>query len=317
MTPQIARLFSVNWENTNQTLLTSPWVGGTPGYGAPEKDTLEGVDERSDVFSVGVTLLDGIEGGKLDPPNKCLRQDNAVKNRKGDVVRKPGTYSAETVYTKFMSSILAQEKKNRATPMEAKNLDFLHENMRMLDDDAAKEVIEKAIKEAIPPGSIDNQKRKMGLNELVKAFQANPNLEGYARLQNAGKANPESPNLKAYLEKKIGRFQAKIEQDVKKSAMELITNATWFDGIKRISEKALKAPKVIKSGVDKDGARLPHERLLHIDPQNTDPKNTAPDRERTARSALESLASYVEIEDLRRYASASEKFLLNVGTLNN
>ena len=58
----------------------------------------------------------------------------------------PGTYSEKTPYIDFLQKVLEKDVSARVTIAEAKAHEFLNDSM--LDDDAAKAVITKAIKEA-------------------------------------------------------------------------------------------------------------------------------------------------------------------------
>ena len=180
---------------------------GTRKFVAPEAILGADVDERSDVFAVGVSLQDGIEedrvkklrddlrelmndqryarltshgtkegrvkelegeirklaalhgieGDRIDESDlqegetllrvrdsrEGLYEKAAFKNAEGNMVRTPGTYSAETAYTRFMSSMLKGKKDDRVNSAQAKKLPFLSDSM--LDDDAAKKVIKETI----------------------------------------------------------------------------------------------------------------------------------------------------------------------------
>jgi len=106
----------------------------------------EGVDERSDVFTVGASLLAGVEGlTESNLPNKgLLLKPKASKDSEGNVVRDKASYSAETAYTRFMNAIMAQKQEGRANSNEAKKFDFLSDSM-LLNEDAAKAAITKAL----------------------------------------------------------------------------------------------------------------------------------------------------------------------------
>jgi len=294
------------------------FVGHTPVYVAPEVGHFEGVDERSDVFTVGASLLAGIEKkrrGNEFPPNEGLYQNKDSTNREEKLVRKPGSYSAKTAYTEFMNSVMEQHKDRRADSEKAKNLDFLHHSM--LDDDAAKEVIKKAIsldsmeepwKQAKPQlPSVSKKENWKQVTRLMNAARKDkPGLEDSAKLRNAGTDNVQSRRMRrlARYAKEQGNLNepSQVEQDMKKAAMQLITSATWFDDAKRILETI---PKTIKSGVDKDGRRILYGENKNIDP----------DYESAVKTARQSFSPYADMEDLRRYANEAEKFLLNAGTL--
>lgn len=284
----------------------------TPAYAAPEAKewiikrvgergdvAVEGVDERSDVFSIGASLLDGIKGGKIKMPK-----------------READTYSAKTAFMEFINSVMEPEKERRVDSREAKNLDFL--KLRMLDDDAAKEIIKKAIalasiiekkkpakeqgKQVMPQlFSMPKRGEKKRVLAVTDASKSNPAQEDHARLRDASKDDTRTRRNRRLASQ--ARLQVQYEQNMKNSGMQFMTDATWYRDAKGTLEAV---PEKIKSGVDKDGRRLLYGGNKNIDP----------DYERSVILAREKLAPYAaDIENLRRYANGAENFLLNAGKL--
>lgn len=289
-------------------------VGGTPNFQSPEAGTRQGVEEKSDVFTVGATLLDGIEARKT-VPNRGLFKQNPLRDQEGNVVRQPGTYAADTAYTNFMNYVLAGNKHIRPDSNGAKQFDFL--NDRMLDDDAAKAVIKKVLSlankeaqkpaeeqwkpaahQAKPQAPISNARQQftqMALDEFVK----NPTLHDYAKLRDAGKTDPA---LKSLLDgNQLDYLQGRLEQEAATHVRNFLAAAPWYSEATRILNAA---PKAIKSGVDGNGVRF----------KNTD-GNIAPNDGRFVKWAQKSLAQRVNIKDLRHYASNAEALLRDIGTL--
>ena len=307
-------------------------VGHTEKYAAPEAKYYKDVDERSDAFTVGASLLDGVERGAVEKPNEGLRQQNAFMDEEGNMVRKPGTYSAKTDYTKFISKLLEENKDDRVNSEKAKELDFLKH--MMLDDDAAKEVIKKAIslasEEEQKPGKEQWKRAKPQLfprkNRLMDELKKNHDLEGSANLANASKDDAlDRRNRRLARRAKLQNTKPKKFLDgnslnsslgpiVEKSAIGLINDATWFDDAQKILEKV---PQKVKSGVDRNG--------VHLNSKTESDDELYPEHERSVMNykdyegavilARQNLASYVEIEKLRRYVTDAEEFLLNTGIL--
>jgi len=294
-------LFSVKGEK---------YVGRTPGFNSPEASLKQGVDERSDVFTVGASLVDGVEAAIRDP-NKGLFKRQAYKDREGNLVRQQASYAVETAYTKFISRLLEEDKENRVNSKDAKGLDFLQASM--LDDSAAKKAIRDAIsnareeakkpikeqwKRARPQVALSEERRD-NAQRMLEEFKNKPDLVGYARLRNERKAYPD---LRKMLDKGgLEDFRWDVEQDVARHAEEFVAKASWFNNVERISEKV---SKTIKAGVDKDGKRL----------ENTD-QNRDKEYKRSVIKARQDLIFYAKADDLRLYADEAEAFLREAGTL--
>lgn len=295
-------------------------VGGEWNFMSPELKNLSSVDERSDVFAVGASILAGVEKWSekesYRSPNEGLVLKPAVRDAEGNMVRDPATYSARTAYPQFMSSTLEENKDKRVDSDKAKELHFLNDSM--LDDDAAKEAIIKAMKvvseeeqkpekerwNQVKPGiqpevlPANHSKR---MSELLYPFQHDPTfrtLANYAKLHKESKINPV---LKKYLNRKndLDDWQGIIGDDAASRAGRLIADAPWFDAFKKITETVN-----VKSGVDENGARLYSENK-YIDPAY----------ESSVIQAKKDLESHVKIEDLRHYSQNAEKFLLDAMAL--
>ena len=310
-------------------------VGHTERYAAPEVKYYEGVDERSDVFTVGASLLDGVERGEVKKPNEGIRQQNAFMNEKGKMVRTPGTYSVKTDYTEFISKLLEENKDGRVDSEKAKELDFLKH--MMLDDDAAKEVIKKAIslasEEEKKPGKEQWKRERPRLfprkNRLMAALKNNPDLDDSANLSNASKDDKRDAldrrNRRLARRAKLQNTKPKKILDrnalnfllgpmVKESVMRFITDATWFDDAQKILETV---PQKVKSGVDRNGVHL-NSKTEPDDELYPEYKRSVMNHEHykgAVISARQNLASHVETEKLRRYVTDAEGFLLDAGIL--
>ena len=282
---------------------------GTRGFAPPEAIE-KGRDERSDVFTVGASLVSGIENPNKLPSKGLFKGESFKKDREGNMRRIRGNYSADTAYTSFINSVMMKDRDNRVNAEEAKNLDFLKDSM--LDEDTAKEVIKKALfldrteeqrprKEQwkqIAPQVVLSDERRQG---LLTAFKGKPDLAGYAKLRNVSKTDPA---LEDFLKNDVGDLLDPVEQDVARHAEEFLTKSSWFDDVKKISETVPQT--AIKSGVDIHGVRL----------KNAD-KEADSDYELSVKAAEERLSSIegFKVEYLRRYADEAEAFLRDVGTL--
>ena len=308
------------WSATGKQAPTFPLK-----FASPEARQWQGVDERSDVFMVGATLLDGVEEHKT-VPNKGIFKKNAIRNSEGNVVRQPGTYAANTAYTNFMNRVLAKNKHIRPNANEAKKFDFL--NDRMLDDDAAKAVITKVLslanKEAQKPAEeqwksatpqakpqVRVTKAREEFTQLaLDAFYKNPTLHDYANLRDAGKTDPA---LKKLLDgNALDYLQGHLEQEARTHVRGFLAGAPWYYEAIRIlnaGPKEIKEPQAIKSGADQNGVRL----------KNTD-ENIDPNYGRFVKKEVQkSFGQRVNIEEfiqeLRNYANEAEAQLRKIGTL--
>ena len=283
-------------------------ITGTKGFMAWEVATRKFSDELSDVFTVGASLLRGIEGNNENrSPNEGLFQQAAFRDDEGNMVREPGTYSAETDYTKFMSSILKRKRGRRVNSKKAKNLAFLNDSM--LSDDAAKKVIKDAIAadreeekrpeeeqwKKVEPQVHVSEERRERTQGLINALFMKPTLSGYAALWNESKTYPE---LKELLDRsEVRNLQGAIEQDAKENADLLIENTPWFDEAREIAETVK-----IKSGVDKNGKRLKPEK-----------ENIDQDYESSANQIKD--VRYSRKDELKSYADLAKQFLRAAWTL--
>lgn len=208
-------------------------------------------------------------------------------------------------------------KEQRADSKEAKNLDFLKH--RMLDNDAAKEVIKKVIalasivEEKKPKKEQGKQVRPQQLFSVSKmggqkygfgvadAPKNNPAQDDHARLRHISpeEAEDRKKRRRANYAASQARLQGQYERDMKNIGMQFMTDAAWYRDTKGILDAG---PEKIKSGVDNVGRRRLYDGNKKIDP----------DYERSVILAREKLAPYaVGIENLRRYVNGAEKFLLS------
>lgn len=306
------------WERTGEKTYYK-WDYSTPEEEQPRgSEDKQGVDERSDVFKVGATFVKGIEDPdpEIRKPNEGLFRREAFKDREGNVVREKASYAAETAYVKFINSVMERSKDSRLNSQAAKALDFLSDSF--LDDDAARKVLQDVINPK--PADIKTQtpeEEQWGL-QLLKAkgertisvldeFEENSNLANYAKLRKESKTAPElraNPKLKEFLDNLPANMLAKIKQDAAERAEKLITEAFWFDDVKRIAGEVPKT--VMQSGVDEKGGRREYVN-----------KKADLDYELAVMDAKKKLSKglspHVNVEDLRRYAAQAEAFLSDAG----
>lgn len=365
--------------------------GYTWNYSAPELRLAQEVSAKSDVFSVGASLLHGVEGGEIkemeDAPNQGLRyvgpplpdrhvveenEDDLVyssssptpsdeirpyqdvddeqndpidllnigellmrslrgsgtqnipdqddpqeigplKDNEGNLERNRRTYSAKTAYSDFMEQVMQVDESARYDARKAKNHPFLRESL--LEDDAAKDVIQKAIRLAKierkkPPekqwkqpesqhkayGRLYKQARK----EIKELKGESPNLHTYASLQTY-------PKLRKHLDKNALRdLDQKIEEAVAIKANLYTELAEWFAHAKNVLEGVPtvldgKPAARVKSGVDRKGIRIQTES------ESTDPRYTS-----AMAKARMILAPHVDTEALKRDVNDMERFLYEV-----
>ena len=283
---------------------------GTRGFASPEAAERKGTDERSDVFTIGASLVSGVENPNKLPSKGLSRGASFKLDREGSMRRIRGNYSAETAYPRFINSVMAKDREDRANVEKAKGLAFLTESI--LDEDAAKEAIKNALSFAsdeerkpikeqwkkIKPQVVLSEEQRRNAQRMLDEFKNHPDLDGYAKLKNESKGNLE---LKDSLKNDIGDLRDLVEKGMARYAEELITKASWFEDVKRISETI---PKTIKAGVSGNGVRI----------KGTD-QNRDRDDQRSVRKAKLDLASFAKTDDLRLYADEAEAFLRKAGTL--
>ena len=189
------------------------------------------IDDESGLLTIGAAFLRelgavGIQG-KSD---QDLRQEiGSLKDDEGNVVREPKTYSAKTAYTNFIDQVLHTDKSTRLTIEQAKDLAFLSD--AMLDDDAAKRVIKKAISptEKDEKNPAEKQWDSKQTKKEMKKLKMNPNWHTYVSVQDSIK---DHPKLKKYVDENTVREQPKSQhkasdnryKQVKKEMKELKAN---------------------------------------------------------------------------------------------
>lgn len=317
---------------------------GTPRFMSPEAQYGEGVDERSDVFTVGASLLAGIEGDTPSYPNQGLAWQDAVsRDHEGNIVRQPGTYAAETAYTRFMEEVLKSDQDQRVNSEQAKKLGFLNHfnpkvikfindgirddaaakevlkalNHSMLDDDAAKEVIKKAISLARIEESKPEEKQ-WKFPEPEYSVSAKRKKEAKKDAKKAIDALKKNPNLPIYARVKRasktnpdlksfldGEKLNRLQPQIEKNVAEIA--GKFIDDAEWFVPLRIISDRVkmqtIQSGVDQDGDR------------KTEDKSNDANYVDYARSTLSRITQYAEVDVLRDYADAAEAFLYHVGTL--
>lgn len=299
------------WTKTGATR-----VLGTTAFMSPDVRNGKCVDERSDVFTVGGTLLHGVErsgDARVAQPNQGLRKGQRVmRDRDGNAVHRLGVHGAETAYTRFMRQVLTGNKDFRPNSEAAKRLEFLNDSS--LDDASAREVIKKALAIAAdeakkPPAQQWKTSRPVPevprdrwieTQQAITALLANPDLSGYARLHDDSKTDPK---LKAFLDAgKLNYLRPKLEQDAAGRATRILNGAPWLQQIARIAGQV--PINKVAAGVNKDGVRLATENRTHQH-----------ERAAWAYWARDEVERHVPMQHLRIYADNAEAFLRQVATL--
>lgn len=298
------------------------WATGTPDYFSDDPKKHEtGVDERSDVFMVGATVVSGVEDWRKQIFNREKRNFDTIQPRQGiyrGQVWRPDAHGKlrytpinmiESSYTRFISALTHPEKESRKTlknAEDAKELEFLYDSH--LDDDACKEVIKKVIALSKLEDAKPAETRWQPLNastpaprptrqELVQEFKdlhSRPNLSTYAKLSNAREFDPE---LRTAMDRpEISQIRMDLEIESGKRAKGLIASSRQFDA--GISILADVPAHTVKSGVDENGARLSEG--------NADP---------VARWAQRKINATTSLAALKAFSSEANVFLRDAAAL--
>ena len=324
-------------------------LGITESYAAPEAKIALGVDEKSDVFSAGASLLQGIEGGEIksdkDMPSRGLRHEPELrKDKDGNIVREPKTYAAKTTYTDFMNQVMAHMPSSRLDAKDAKDHPFLNDTL--LDDEAAKKVIKDVISTTKAEGKSEKGKGKLPKsshnaydNHLFK--QAQKDLE-------FASGKPSSLPARLYKAMGISEGQALIQScfmSLKKNpSLHLYARLQSFEEShpetreylkKKKNELAKLEQQVIKTAEMNAIAYItyadwfaPAKSILDTVP--TTPVKSDVDQNGVRRSAQGNdinadavnkakmeLSSYVDQRTLKSYVNSAEKFLYDASALKN
>ena len=119
--------------------VASTW---TNRFASPEILARKTVDEKSDAFAVGATLVGGAEGKHIRVPGDITNQ-RAREAFEENRLYRPSDFQKKSAYGKFLDGLLQEVEAQRKSLESAQKLDFLNDSI--LDDDAAKEVIRNVI----------------------------------------------------------------------------------------------------------------------------------------------------------------------------
>lgn len=128
-------------------------LGHDPAFAAPEQLARGRVDERTDVFQIGATMVEAMEGPvrtRLAPPHRVIDQRLGVAREphwrlgvRGLYVEHPG-HAIESAYTRAADAMLAADVQDRPAPGDAmEQLAFFKDSI--FDDERARAVIMKAM----------------------------------------------------------------------------------------------------------------------------------------------------------------------------
>ncbi|WP_159096853.1 protein kinase domain-containing protein [Pseudovibrio sp. Alg231-02] len=121
--------------------------GFTEDYKAPEVHPRHPqTSEKSDVFSVGATLLSGVEQGLRDQnhmPNAGLWHSTKIsRDDEGNAVKIPGLAAVETDYSRFMDG-LQNSVNQRPDAAEAGSLSFIQDSL--IEESEARSVLKDVV----------------------------------------------------------------------------------------------------------------------------------------------------------------------------
>ncbi len=330
-----------------------PAPGLSEGYASPEARVGYGVDEKSDVFCVGTSLLHGIEGGKIesleDMPNRGLRLEKELhKDDDGNIVRQSRTYAVKTAYIDFMNrglAGLANDTSIRLTAKQAKNHPFL--NNALLDDDAAKQVIKDVISLAKeeeklakgkgkPPKSKHNAQNSNQFKQVKREIESTPAKssflstklygavgisESQALMRSCFKLFKKSPNLHAYARlQSLGKNDPELKKYLEKNKDTLakleqeIGNTMVADATAYIEQAKWFAHA--KSVLEKVPT-VPVKSGVNENGvrRHTEYNDIDPKYADAVNKAKMALSSYADTETLKHYVNDAEKFLYQASTL--
>lgn len=183
-------------------------IAGDMRYTSPDKKR----DVRSDVYSVGSTMVSAVEGffrHVVSPDSGRMRKlqpiDGAIR---GVVYRPHGRHlkpvqsnRIESAWSEFADHLLQPDKHKRVGPGRARQLDFLNDSM--LDRKASQAVIRKVLRmadeeNAKPPearwktatsGGATSPERKKGNIQDLKAMRQAPSLALLEKLRHNSKTD--------------------------------------------------------------------------------------------------------------------------------
>jgi serine/threonine protein kinase len=291
-------------------------VGGTLDYAAAEAIAGTGVDQRTDVFALGASIVEGIDGGSNKFWNQKKQRFDFYKPKDGIV---EGTvYRADengrlrtqqlnliknSAYADFARKLMRDERDARpdagkAIEGERFVADGLHHQI-----DAPKVLrelfsgqLEKREKPSTPVTQAEREKRQALINQL----RQQPSLALFARLKREGKSDPQ---LKAFLAKpaQLGNVMPAIEREAVRHAANATARAPWLASLNRVLPQIPSA--VTESGVDENGERLPASAGIKLTP-----------REKTFLNGFSRTVPMAKVEEFVR---STAPLMRDLGSLEN
>ena len=110
----IARVLAVGTTDTSGSLPQSNAIGfiGTPGYAAPEQMVSAAVDERADLYALGVMLFEMISGRRPFPSNDPIQLASAKLSEDAPSLSSTGKLVLPAL-ERFVASLLERDRDNR------------------------------------------------------------------------------------------------------------------------------------------------------------------------------------------------------------
>lgn len=259
--------------------------GRTDYFASVESRLSDVVDERSDVFSVGATLLSGVEGDTVYdkkngifveekkaagdktnyeiviPRNGFARQQRVVLDERHLIQRQPGTYNAKTFYTNAIQSSLLNDKASKPSPKRLQDYPFFNDSL--IGDQEAKEVIKKVIaftddqrKNIIPVKNIsaaEIQQTILDNQNLLAQLSRYPDLPDFAQFQKNLKKDPAITSFFAHSISEDTRSRVEFMASCHADRM-IGTSIPWLAVTNPLL--ATTAWPVVKSGVTGKGVAI-------------------------------------------------------------
>ncbi|WP_037036450.1 hypothetical protein [Pseudovibrio sp. JE062] len=152
--------------------------GFTEEYKAPEVHPQHPqTSEKSDVFSVGATLLSGVEQGLRDQnhmPNSGLwHSTRFTKDDAGNAVKIPGLSAVETDYSRFMGALQANISQ-RPDAAEAGSLSFIQDSL--IGEAEARSVLKNVVSNPKYDGHGVRSERQVTEKDVRNTFSETRNI---------------------------------------------------------------------------------------------------------------------------------------------
>ncbi|EGF30999.1 protein kinase YopO [Oxalobacteraceae bacterium IMCC9480] len=311
-------------------------IAGTPDFMSPEARDGTPLNELSDLFTVGATLVDGIEdrvtyekndqifydkntalrytGAEnyydVAPKNGLQRRLTTIRDEYDQVQHQPGTYSVKLAYSNAVNKMLHTNPHQRLQFSDIAETPFFNDSI--LDDAESKKIISKVIgisdEKRIPKSlkkhflntSIPANRNKLALvnKNCFDRLIVDPNLPDFSALQKNAKSDPV---LAAFLFKKLpANLQYIVESKSHGRADFFIKkSAPWLDLAIRLQPEI--ASLTVKSGVSETG--------IH-NPETVVTSKEMKDRQVHIAEALsKEMGSQLSMDELKRYMTGATSFL--------